>query len=214
MTRTDIINKLISDNCYDSYLEIGVPDPKRNYEKILCKHKECVDPLLDDKFERFSLEDSHRWLTYRMTSDEMFKKMPEEKKYDIIFIDGLHLEDQVDKDIFNSLKHLKENGYIVVHDCLPKCELHQVEDRKTDIWNGSVWKSMPKLSSYGIKYLTVDADYGCGIIQYGKMDVLPEPSKYTWKDFAESRDILMHVVSEKYFMNTPASKLFDNMIWR
>lgn len=196
MTRTDIINRLIEANGYKSYLEIGVPDPKRNYDKIRCKHKECVDPLIGDNFEHHRISDADKWLTYRMTSDEMFAQMPANKKYDIIFIDGLHLEEQVDKDIFHSLKHLNKNGCIVVHDCLPQCEQHQLEKRETNIWNGSVWKSIPKLNAYGIEYITVNADYGCGILLYGKISKLPEKSILTWEDFIDCRDELMHVVSE------------------
>jgi predicted O-methyltransferase YrrM len=39
------------------------------------------------------------------------------KKFDIVFVDGLHIEEQSTKDIHNALKVLNENGTIVVHDC-------------------------------------------------------------------------------------------------
>lgn len=210
MKRTDIINKLIKDNGYKSYLEIGVPDPRRNYYKIDCERKECVDPLIDDPLEQYDLIDTSKWLTYRMTSDEMFESMPEDKKFDIIFIDGLHHEDQVDRDLFNSFKHLNENGCIVVHDCLPQEEVHQLEKRETGIWNGTVWKSIPKLGQYGIRYVVVDADFGVGIVKYGVMNKLPEKSKLFWGYFEVFREELMHVVSKNYFLNNPGENLWKN----
>ena len=50
-----------------------------------------------------------------MTSDEYFLKIKDTGiKFDIIFIDGLHLDYQVNLDLKNSLKHLSENGFIVI----------------------------------------------------------------------------------------------------
>ena len=208
MSKTDSINKLIQDNKYQRYLEIGVAKPEYGYLMVNCAEKECVDPCISDEYEQFSTPPE--CLTYCMTSDEMFAQMPEDKNYDIIFIDGLHLEEQVDKDIFNSLKHLSENGCIVVHDCLPKEEICQEEQRSVIDWNGSVWKSITKLGVYGLKYITVDADYGVCIIKAGQMPELPSICRLKWNDFEEKRDLLLHVVSEEYFWNTPSDILWDN----
>ena len=53
------------------------------------------------------------------------------KQYDVIFIDGLHLEKQVIKDIGHALQHLNKNGTIVLHDCKPGSKFHQEEHRVT-----------------------------------------------------------------------------------
>lgn len=44
------------------------------------------------------------------TSDNFFKN--NKKEFDVIFIDGLHIYEQCRKDIINSLKVLKKNGFI------------------------------------------------------------------------------------------------------
>ncbi len=75
--RTALINHLIEKKHYRDYLEIGVQNSKNNFNKVIVPHKEGVDPNVD--------------CTYRMTSDEFFKTIPKDKKYDIIFIDGLHI---------------------------------------------------------------------------------------------------------------------------
>ena len=64
------------------------------------------------------------------------------KKFDLIFIDGLHEYQQVRKDILNSIKCLKEGGFILVHDCLPRSISAQAVPRFRNIWNGDVWKAI------------------------------------------------------------------------
>ena len=50
----------------------------------------------------------------RKTSDEFFLK--NENIFDLIYIDGNHLFEFVKRDIFNSLKFIKEDGLIVLDD--------------------------------------------------------------------------------------------------
>ena len=107
MTRTEIINKLIKDNNYHSYLEIGMDNPFVNFTKIQAQNKVSVDPFqISTKhcthWDNNNIDEFLKYLTHRLTSDDFFSINND--KFDIIFIDGLHLEHQVDKDIFNSLK--------------------------------------------------------------------------------------------------------------
>ena len=75
MGKIEIINKLISEKGYMSYLEIGVGKKRVCFKQIVCFQKASVDP--DAK------------ATFKMTSDAFFEANKE--KFDIIFIDGLHL---------------------------------------------------------------------------------------------------------------------------
>ena len=83
-------------------------------------------------------------------------------KYDIIFIDGLHHDYQVIRDIENSLNHLSDNGVIVCHDCLPFSEVMQRQEECYGEWTGDVWKAIAKFriertnginNKYFLKYL-------------------------------------------------------------
>jgi hypothetical protein len=133
MTRTEIINGLIKKNNYTSYLEIGVNTPAQpgyNWVGVNIPLKHGVDPNVDT--------------TYKMTSDEFFEKHITQK-YDIVFVDGLHLHEQVYRDIINSLNNLNENGVIVVHDCNPVTEITQRRERASDSWHGDVWKAIVQL---------------------------------------------------------------------
>ena len=51
---------------------------------------------------------------YRATSDEYFKN--NKYKFDLIYIDGNHLYDFVQKDISNSLDHINDNALIILDD--------------------------------------------------------------------------------------------------
>ena len=68
---------------------------------------------------------------YRMTSDGFFRTSEAlgfyEKSdlFDLIYIDGLHLEEQVDKDIANALRFVSPSGMIVLDDVPPANEYEE-----------------------------------------------------------------------------------------
>jgi len=159
--RDEIINRLIKKYNYKKYLEIGVAFGG-NFKSIDIEFKECVDPSPDDNFK----------VTYQMTSDEFFEKIAPtlNYKYDIIFIDGLHEFQQVDKDLQNSLQYLNENGTIVLHDCCPREEIVQrVPQVSTNYWTGDVWKTALKcrMEDNDLRLLVVDTDLGVGVVRKG-----------------------------------------------
>ena len=195
--RWTIINYLIKINNYEDYLEIGSGFPKknktRNFDAIVCKNKDGVDPK--------------GYCGYEMTSDEFFKK--NNKKYDIIFIDGLHLEEQVDKDIVNSLNCLKTNGTIVIHDCNPKLEDSQKEKKPTrrpeggiSPWNGTVWKSFAKLriTRNDLEMCVIDKDYGLGIIKKGRQKCFPQIDNLTYEFLDKNRKELLNLATIPQFL--------------
>jgi hypothetical protein len=198
MTRTEIINKLIQSRGYKFYLEIGCENPNNNFNKIKCEIKESVDPYLEcppyltlKKFQRFA-----QLVTYKMTSDQFFEQ--NRNKYDIIFLDGLHFEDQAALDIVNGMKCLNKEGLIVVHDCLPPKEKFQNEKRTTLKWNGSVWKAVASLNQLDVLFHVIDTDYGCALIPKAEITYIPK-SNLTWNDFVKNRNKLMNVITEKQF---------------
>lgn len=189
ITRTAIINYLIQKYNYSSYLEIGVKGGK-NFNAINIKNKESVDPSVYVKNFK---------PTYVMTSDDFFNQIKTEKKYDIIFIDGLHLKEQVAKDVENSLKHLNENGTIVMHDCSPPTEKHQMiprVDKKTG-WTGDTWKHYVKMRTTrdDLKMLVVNTDYGVGIVQKGSQYIYEtEEDVYNYKYLDIYRKSLLNLI--------------------
>tara|TARA_R110001592_G_scaffold355474_1_gene656194 strand:- start:1450 stop:2133 length:684 start_codon:yes stop_codon:yes gene_type:complete len=171
LCRFDIINYFIEKNNYLNYLEIGVRAPQACFNRIIASHKDAVDPAPLQPGE----------INYPVTSDEFFQLLENnpEIKYDIIFIDGLHLYEQVKKDISNSLNHLTDNGTIVMHDCSPPSIHHQrtnYGDYSTPAgsdWNGTTWRAFVELrcTNPNLNMSVVDTDYGVGIIQKGNQQV-------------------------------------------
>lgn len=206
MNRTEIINSLIKKHNYKSYLEIGLDDPNNNYNYIQCDNKECVDPFFEEDHKNgFDVQVNDfeniikNILTYRMTSDDFFKQNT--KKYDIIFIDGLHTKEQVGKDIINSLKVLNPGGKIVCHDCLPINEASQIVPRKQAYWFGDVWRTIAELSKQNINFCTVDCDCGCCVINYFEnAETLEYISSWdkVWNDFKIDRSF-MNIISPSNF---------------
>ena len=147
-SRIEIIQKIINQNNFKKYLEIGC-DQDENFSKIRVENKVGVDPL--------------RGGTIRSTSDEFFKSNND--KFDIIFLDGLHTYNQTIKDINNSLEHLNSNGIIIIHDCLPKKIWNQIVPRMYGHWNGDVWKAIVESRTLSdIDTYTCVADHGLGVI--------------------------------------------------
>ena len=191
MLRTDIINQLIKRFGYTKYLELGVQNNSRNWTKIEgLQRRDGVDPKSGGN--------------HRMTSDKFFAQLDPDFKYDIIFIDGLHLEEQVDKDVENSLNHLVEGGTLVMHDCSPPTLWHQrplEEFKGNEQWNGTVWRSFAKLrmTRDDLSMWCVDTDWGVGIIRRGSQDVFPKPSELTYELLEQNRKELLNLISPEEF---------------
>ena len=172
ITRTEIINHLIKKYGYKTYLEIGVGDPRENLCLIECEKKTGVDPYFDFNdlmsHEEEVLFEISRNVKFRLTSDEFFEYLRPDAKFDVIFIDGFHTEEQCDKDIQNSLLHLSEGGVVVVHDTNPYTKEYAVgrEDYiPGQAWTGDVYKSIAKLKIMGIPYVTYGGDQGVTVIK-------------------------------------------------
>lgn len=190
MKRYDIIRHLIETRGYKSYLEIGVLG-NETYNNL---------PTLDVKHS----VDPNGQAIFNVTSDEFFEHYCKQS-YDIIFIDGLHLAEQVERDIENSLTHLNEGGIIVVHDCLPTAEYEQLREGVSGKpWTGDVWKTFAALRANRSDLImrVVDTDYGCGLIERGvdPVEYRPIDGNYTWDFFCKHRNKVMGVITVEQFI--------------
>lgn len=191
MYRYEIINYLVEQNNYKTYLEIGIANPNECFSKIRVKAKEGVDPAVKCK--------------HQITSDAFFEKHPD-SSWDIIFIDGLHENEQAARDIKNSLLRLNKGGTIVVHDCSPPTKWHtrpRTEYRLGSAWNGTTYQAFVRFvqADQGLDLVTVGTDWGCGIIQNpkGVTDFDIQDYKLGWEHFHTNRKELLHLVSVKEF---------------
>lgn len=192
MTRTELINILMLSNNLKHYLEIGMQKADNNFNKIIAPIKMSVDP--DPK--------AKAWFVG--TSDDFFVQQkkamvlePFASPFDLIFIDGLHESEQVERDIINSMSVLSPNGFIVLHDCNPPSEKDQLVPRQHKIWYGDVWRAFV---GFRLKYpyeiaFCIDHDCGLGVIKYTDKKIEPGFStNMSWQRFENDRKQLLGII--------------------
>ena len=181
--RLDLIKHVIKKNDYKNYLEIG------------CHNNEVFDKIEIEKIGVDPISGGN----YKGTSDKFFKKNL--KKFDCIFIDGLHEYSQVRKDILNSIEILNKDGIIILHDCLPPSISHQRVPRTRYTWNGDVWKAIVEARTWEhVDTYTVLSDQGLGLIKKEKnSNVLnignQSFKKLKYKFFYENYSKIMRTIS-------------------
>lgn len=189
--RTEIINYLIKKYNLKSYLEIGSAW-KGNFDLIICQHKISVDPAYD--------------CDYKMTSNDFFKINKE--KFDIVFIDGLHHVEQAMDDFNNSHNSLNKNGFIVMHDCLPTREEHQLREKHPIVgqsaWTGDVWKCIVSLRKEGFLNIdTINYDWGCSVYHkscdYKIIGKTNNVQKLEYQDFEQNKYKMLNIITLEEF---------------
>ena len=181
--RLDLIKHVIKKNDYKNYLEIG------------CHNNEVFDKIEIEKIGVDPISGGN----YKGTSDKFFKNNL--KKFDCIFIDGLHEYSQVRKDILNSIEILNKDGIIILHDCLPPSISHQRVPRTRYTWNGDVWKAIVEARTWEhVDTYTVLSDQGLGLIKKKKnSNVLNIGNvsfkKLKYKFFYENYPKIMRIIS-------------------
>ena len=144
MDRVTVINTLIEKCGYTRYLEIGCQQ-NISFDAIRAPHKVGVDPV--------------RGGTIRTTSDKYFARTKD--AFDVIFIDGDHHHAQVHRDIKNALAHLRPNGTIVMHDCLPP-----TLEYESVAYCHTAWRAFAQArEEQDLEAFCCDFDFGVGIVR-------------------------------------------------
>jgi hypothetical protein len=179
--RHQLLNTLIDRYSYTSYLELGC-HINATFEKIDLADKTGVD--------------NQRGGNIRLSTSEFFSSCY--RRYDLIFVDACHKLESVEHDIEKAVKHVKKDGCVVVHDCLPKHESEQLPERvENKKWLGEAWKAITKIRQrHDLDTVVVDADCGMAVIfKRQNTDRLTEiPDDLTWAVYAEHRDELLRVI--------------------
>jgi len=171
ITHEQYITGLIKEANPQSYLEIGIGTGK-HFASVPIEDKEFADPAVNG-----------------LDSDTFFDQ--NNRKFDLIFIDGLHHADQVERDILNAWNACNIGGHILVHDVLPENEGMTIVPRAQKEWTGDVYKTwLSLLQKYGEK-LTVRTEtgvkYGLGVIVKTKHKIAPFLNEeLTYQDYLES----------------------------
>lgn len=193
--RAKIIQRLIEKIDAQSYLEIGIGDNKV-FESIKCVNKVSVDPCISDG-------SIHIKPTFKMTSDEFFQQ--NKKTFDVIFIDGMHQADYVQRDINNSLSCLNDDGYIICHDMNPLTKESQIVPRIQGYWHGDVWKAWVNIrqTNPNVTMCVITEDCGLGIIQKGSQELLDiKGLDVTYENLNKHRKEWLNLISINKFIKS------------
>ncbi len=141
--------------------------------------------------------------------------------FDIMLVDPYHYYDVSLRDLRTAFALLEPGGVMVVHDCLPPNAEIASPTFKPVNWCGETYRAFLDfvLENNDLRYLTVDADYGCGVVR--KLPSLPRSaidrstgwrrrrriatwrragdSRAAWRVFDANRKILLRLVSPADF---------------
>lgn len=192
MLRTDVLNRLIERHDYHSYLEIGVWHPSRNFAHILARQKLGVDPFIPRESGILTC-----------TSDDFFSSHPD-AKFDLIFVDGDHRFQQVEKDVRNAVQRINAGGAVVMHDCYPKSEAEAAAEKLTgsDPWCGGAYRvflGYRRDAAYRAR--CVDCDHGIGIIRLGAGQTTSIPADFEFAEFLANAREWLGLISPEAFLS-------------
>lgn len=121
VNRIEAVQLALQNRTNPLYLEIGVQYGKA-FRRIAAAEKIAVDPRfrLSQRSRRRAdrLGNTHY---FEMTSDSFFVDVPPllDRGIYVALIDGLHTYEQTFRDVENTLRFLRAEGVILLHDCNP-----------------------------------------------------------------------------------------------
>jgi hypothetical protein len=171
MKKFDIINVLGQRFKLGSYLEICTPTTGLTFDKVsetiypkkvrlIYRSSEISNNLEGKTFHTASHSSSDFLnLIYQMGNGSPI--------FDTIFIDSWHSYSASSMDLTGAWRLLRPNGFLVVHDCNPPSMEAACPDFVTGEWCGETYRAYIDFLCLrpDASFLTVDTDYGCGVVQ-------------------------------------------------
>lgn len=214
------IDKLKTRKSKVTYVEVGV-QTGLCFFKIKADKKIAVDPrfiIKTTKKVKAYIQNTANFNNkfFELTSDDFFLQqagfLKEGGGIDVIFIDGLHLYEQVVVDVENALRFLNPGGVILLHDCNPLSAAAAVRGYSPDEikknpppgwtgeWNGDVWKAIVELRSSrnDLNISVFNCDYGIGFITKSKPEktlsyTKDQVLKLEYQDLEKNREELLNL---------------------
>jgi hypothetical protein len=228
MNRIKAVQRALHGRVKPAYLEIGVSRGAA-FRRIGADEKIAVDPAfkLSPRSRRLADVKANATHYFETTSDAFFANETaflEHRGVDVALIDGNHTYGQVVLDVENTLRYLRDDGIVFLHDCNPaRASIASpatsfadflAQNRWRDVlartlyippWSGDVWKAIVHLRSTrnDLRIAVLDCDFGVGVVRKG----LPEsPLSYSaeeieslsYSDLAADRERLLNLKPPAY----------------
>jgi hypothetical protein len=202
------------------YLEIGVKSGAV-FRRITADEKIAVDPAfkLSARSRSRAAAKASAAHYFETTSDDFFASEAaflEQRGIDVALIDGLHTYEQVVRDVENTLRYLRDDGVLVLHDCNPASEsigypAASIADFSAQhrwwhlLWSGDVWKAIVYLRSTrdDLRIAVLKCDFGVGLIRRGLPDSrlsysAKQIDELGYADLAANRQSLLNLQPPAY----------------
>jgi len=225
VNRIKAVQRALHGRVKPAYLEIGVSRGAA-FRRIGADEKVAVDPAfkLSPRSRRLADEKAHATHYFETTSDAFFANetaLLEYRGVDVALIDGNHTYEQVVLDVENTLRYLRDDGVIFLHDCNPArasiaCPATSFADflsqnRWRNLlartvylppWSGDVWKAVVHLRSTrnDLRIAVLDCDFGVGVVRKGPPESqlsysAQEIKALSYRDLAADRKHLLNLKS-------------------
>tara|TARA_Y100000310_G_scaffold343740_1_gene452794 strand:- start:2314 stop:2904 length:591 start_codon:yes stop_codon:yes gene_type:complete len=166
------------------YLEIGVKRGETFWEVMRhCGESVGLEP--DSKLYANLMKDKKDHpeciKLFENTSDEFFASEEADNKYDMIFIDGEHTAEQVEKDFNNSIQVLNYNGWIFIHDTQPPDKKHLQPTLCGDVWEFMfAEKRRMENNHHMLEIVNLPCQFGLTAIHMyqGQLDFMPYEEQF------------------------------------
>jgi hypothetical protein len=228
MNRIKAVQQALDGRASRVYLEIGVSRGSA-FRRITAQEKIAVDPAfkLSERTRRRADAKADVTHYFETTSDEFFSTQAaflDQRGVDVALIDGLHTYGQVVNDVEHTLRYLRDDGVIFLHDCNPTkasvaCPAtsyadFRAQNRWWEIdWSGDVWKSIVELRSSrrDLQVAVLDCDWGVGVVRRGTPESelnysTAEIEEMTYANLEADRDCLLNLKPPGYLDQFLASE--------
>jgi hypothetical protein len=239
VNRIKVVQRALDGRVKPVYLEIGVSRGVA-FRCITADEKVAVDPAFRLSARSRRLADAKARAThyFETTSDDFFANETAflaQRSIDVALIDGLHTYKQVVRDVESTLRYLRDDGVIVLHDCNPAraaiaCPATSYDDVVAQhhwwelahvgghafylgVWSGDVWKAIVHLRSTrdDLRIAVLKCDFGVGIIRRGvpesRLSYSAEQIEaLSYADLAADRERLLNLKPPAYLGEFLASE--------
>jgi SAM-dependent methyltransferase len=207
VSKYDIINRLIAQFGFQSYLEYNKIDGTTHYERVVCANKEIAyipeNCYLDRSGIEHLLEKIQHAKIDKVLPFSQLQKQFAGRKFDLIFFDPVHVRPEVDLMLIALAQLLSPGGILVVHDCNPKDIALTTLRRRPGQWVGETYKAFALFRFFNrAQTITIAEDFGVGLIWNQNLQLdYSVHFDLDYYDFAASKQEYIGLVDYQYFLD-------------
>lgn len=216
-TKGDIINRLIQQFGLRSYLEYNKFDGASYYDGIVCPQKELAylpeHSYLDaDNLPRLLNAARDVPLDMLLPLPQLLERY-EGKKFDLVFIDPVHVRPDVDMALRTLPRLLNPDGILAVHDCNPEHVTLTSLARRPGSWVGETYKAFTLFRAHNRdQTTTVSEDFGVGLIWNINLNLdYPLDADIDYFQFAANREEYIGLIDYPTFLARTQNRIVSQL---